>query len=93
MSSTKLPYEDKNALHLTVNATAAPRRRITHTLMHDAGAGTDTAPMVLPSGNTIALYIDAPDSISTQDVGLTVAFTVFSSQAMYYKETNVQAAP
>ncbi len=35
--------------------------------------------------------IDAPDSIGTNDIGLTVAFTVFTSQAMYYKETNVQA--
>jgi hypothetical protein len=56
-----------------------------------APAGTDSAPIVLPSSSTISIYITAPDSISTQDVGLTVAFTVFSSQAMYYKETNVQA--
>jgi len=25
------------------------------------------------------------------DIGTTAAFTVFTSQAMYYKETNVQA--
>ena len=53
----------------------------------------DTAPIVLASGNTISIFINAPDSIGTSDIGLTVAFTVFSSQAMYYKETNVQAAP
>jgi len=54
-------------------------------------AFADTAPIVLSSGNTIAIWIDAPDSIGTSDIGLTVAFTVFTSQAMYYKETNVQA--
>ena len=49
--------------------------------------------LVLPSGNTISIFINTPDSIGTSDIGLTVAFTVFTSQAMYYKETNVQAAP
>jgi hypothetical protein len=52
-----------------------------------------TMPLILPSGDTIAIWVDAPDSISTMDIGLTVAFTIFTSQAMYYKETNVQAAP
>jgi hypothetical protein len=55
-------------------------------------AGGDTAPQVLASGDTISVYITSPDSIGTSDIGLTVAFTVFTSQAMYYKETNVQAA-
>jgi len=51
-----------------------------------------TADLVLPSGQTMLLYIQEPDSISVNDIGLTVAITIFSSQAMYYKETNVQAA-
>jgi hypothetical protein len=50
-----------------------------------------TNDLVLPSGQTMLLYINSPDSISVNDVGLTVAITIFSSQAMYYKETNVQA--
>jgi hypothetical protein len=37
------------------------------------------------------IYITSPDSITINDIGLTVAITVFTSQAMYYKETNVQA--
>jgi hypothetical protein len=48
--------------------------------------------LVLKSGSTIAVYIIDPDSITVNDVGLTVALTVFSSQAIYYKETNVEAA-
>jgi hypothetical protein len=60
-------------------------------------AGVPAAPnagsnLVLPSGETVVIYINNPDSITVNDVGLTVAMTVFSSQAMYYKETNVQAA-
>ncbi len=50
-----------------------------------------TMNLVLPSGETMVIYVDSPDSITINDIGLTVAFTVFTSQAMYYKETNVNA--
>jgi hypothetical protein len=57
-----------------------------------ASAGGDTVPITLASGDSVSIVIISPDSISTNDIGLTVAFTVFTSQAMYYKEANVQAA-
>jgi heme/copper-type cytochrome/quinol oxidase subunit 2 len=47
--------------------------------------------LTLPSGQSMVIYIKSPDSITINDIGLTVAITVFTSQAMYYKETNVQA--
>jgi len=47
--------------------------------------------LVLPSGSTVVIYVNSPDSVTINDIGLTVAFTVFTSQAMYYKETNVNA--
>jgi hypothetical protein len=47
--------------------------------------------LTLQSGKTMIIYIVSPDSITINDIGLTVAVTVFTSQAMYYKETNVQA--
>ncbi len=47
--------------------------------------------LTLQSGKTIILYICSPDSITINDIGLTAAITIFTSQAMYYKETNVQA--
>ncbi|MGD6851443.1 MAG: hypothetical protein ACQCN6_05205 [Candidatus Bathyarchaeia archaeon] len=50
-----------------------------------------TSDVTLPSGQTMIIYITSPDSITINDIGLTVAITVFTSQAMYYKETNVQA--
>ena len=51
-------------------------------------ASTD---LVLKSGYTMIIYIDSPDSISVNDIGLTVGMTVHTSQAMYYKECNVEA--
>jgi hypothetical protein len=60
-------------------------------LAGDTAAGSSS--IVLASGATVVVYITSPDSIGLNDIGLTVAFTVFTSQAMYYKETNVQAAP
>ncbi|MGO8805803.1 MAG: hypothetical protein ACLQO7_04255 [Candidatus Bathyarchaeia archaeon] len=43
------------------------------------------------SGNTLIVYINNPDSITVNDIGLTVGVTVFTSQATYYSECNVQA--
>jgi hypothetical protein len=53
-----------------------------------AVASTD---ITLKSGYTAIIYVDDPDSVSMNDIGLTVALTVFTSQAMHYKETNVEA--
>jgi hypothetical protein len=62
------------------------------------GTGTDfdtltgaSGDITLQSGETLILYICSPDSITINDIGLTAAITIFTSQAMYYKETNVQA--
>jgi hypothetical protein len=49
------------------------------------------ADLTLQSGKTMIIYICSPDSITINDIGLTAAITLFTSQAMYYKETNVQA--
>jgi len=50
-----------------------------------------TNDLILKSGYTMLLYIVNPDSVSVNDVGLTVGITLHTAQAMYYKETNVQA--
>jgi hypothetical protein len=49
------------------------------------------SPPVLKSGYTMLIYIINPDSISVNDVGLTVSTTLYTAQAAYYKETNVEA--
>lgn len=52
-------------------------------------ANTD---LTLKSGWTIVIYIMNPDSIALNDVGITVGITAFTSNAQYYKETNIEAA-
>lgn len=52
-------------------------------------AATDD--ITVRSGTSIVVYITSPDSISVNDIGLTVGMTVHTSQAMYYKECNVEA--
>ncbi len=47
--------------------------------------------IVLPSGSSMIVYIKDPGSITLQDVGTTVGIVVFSAQAQYYKECNVEA--
>ena len=70
----------------------------TDTLAHlfttgGAGAAITVASgdITLPSGKSIVVYLSNPDSVNMNDIGLTVGITVFSSQAMYYEECNVQA--
>jgi len=48
--------------------------------------------VTLKSGYTMVIYMREPDSIALNDVGITVGITLFTSNAQYYKETNVQAA-
>ena len=50
-----------------------------------------TNDITVQSGYSIIVYIMNPDSISVNDIGLTVGMTVHTSQAMYYKECNVEA--
>jgi heme/copper-type cytochrome/quinol oxidase subunit 2 len=58
----------------------------------DALAATD-GNIILPSGNTIVIYFNSPDSIGLNDIGLTASIAVHTSQAVYYSEMNIQAAP
>ena len=50
-----------------------------------------TDDLILKSGYTLLVYIENPDSISINDIGLTVSIEIFTAQAMYYREANVQA--
>jgi hypothetical protein len=51
-----------------------------------------TDDVTLKSGWTMVVYIASPDSIALNDVGIPVGITVFSANAQYYKESNIQAA-
>jgi len=47
--------------------------------------------LVLRSGYSMLIYVINPDSITINDIGLTVSVTLYTAQAMYYRESNVQA--
>ena len=51
---------------------------------------TGATALVLTSGSTMAVYIADPTGIGVNDIGSTIGITVFTSQAMYYQEANVQ---
>jgi len=46
----------------------------------------------LASGNTMIVYIENPDSISVNDIGVTIGITVYTENAQYYVECNVNSA-
>jgi hypothetical protein len=47
--------------------------------------------LVLKSGYTLIVYVINPDSIAVNDVGLTIGISLYSAQAVYYSEANVEA--
>ena len=52
-----------------------------------------SAQLILPSGSIMVIYINSPEGVSINDIGTTIGITVFTADALYYQETNVQAAP
>jgi len=48
--------------------------------------------LALASGYTMVVYIKNPDSIALSDIGVTVGITVFTENAQYYVECNVETA-
>ncbi|MBS7632300.1 hypothetical protein KEJ15_01585 [Candidatus Bathyarchaeota archaeon] len=51
-----------------------------------------TDDLILQSGDSMIVYILNPDHISVNDIGVTVGVTIFTANAQYYKESNVQAS-
>lgn len=51
-----------------------------------------TNSLVLPSGERMVIYIFRLSHISTTDIGVTVGVVVFTANAQYHKETNIEAA-
>lgn len=54
--------------------------------------GTAEGDLILRSGDSMIVYIANPDHISVNDIGVTVGIMVFTANAQYYKESNVQAS-
>ncbi len=48
--------------------------------------------MTLKSGDGVIIYMTNPDHVSVSDIGVTIGVTIFTANAQYYKEANVEAA-
>ncbi|NWG10665.1 hypothetical protein HXY33_02775 [Candidatus Bathyarchaeota archaeon] len=53
---------------------------------------TSTSDTILKSGWSMIVYIANPDHVSVNDIGVTVGITIFTANAQYYKEANVEAS-
>ncbi|MBS7647236.1 hypothetical protein KEJ24_05320 [Candidatus Bathyarchaeota archaeon] len=70
---------------------AAQWRQIFTYLDNDETFSQASSDLTLRSGWTMVIYIENPDSIASNDVGKTVGITVFTANAQYYVEANVEA--
>jgi hypothetical protein len=61
----------------------------TGTVTLSAVTGTN---LVLASGESMIVYVTNPGQVSVNDIGVTIGVTVFTANAQYYKESNVEAA-
>jgi hypothetical protein len=57
--------------------------------MLERTAGTN---LILASGESMVIYVTNPGQVSVNDIGVTIGVTVFTANAQYYKESNVEAA-
>jgi hypothetical protein len=48
--------------------------------------------LILKSGWSMIVYVANPDHISSIDIGVSVGINVFTANAQYYKESNVEAS-
>jgi hypothetical protein len=91
----ELNYATQNATAPTAPATSNPPAAVLP-MTGNFSATAAGSPLVLKSAATIIVYMvseatSSPGSVKVNDVGLTIAISVFSAQATYYKETNVNA--
>ena len=63
-----------------------------YTSGQSASFSNDTNDKPLASGDTMIIYIKNPDGISISDIGVTIGITVFTKNAQYYVECNVETA-
>jgi hypothetical protein len=85
------PSHDLNFSNVDLNATGATASiEIEGTTETFTQASDDIA---VESGTTLIVYINSPDSIGVSDIGVTTRVTVYSANAMYSKEANVEFIP
>jgi len=87
--SADLLYITPNPNGTLLGKSAQPGGTGTSYPLTQGTAGND---MILRSGWSMIVYITNPDSVSVNDIGVTIGVTIFTANAQYYKEANVQAS-
>jgi len=79
--------------YLTPNASGTLPSSVTiGSTSYSLTQGSSGNDLILQSGDSMIVYIANPDHISVSDIGVTVGVTIFTANAQYYKESNVQAS-
>ena len=90
-SGVSATYTVSADLAYIASATPSSALAVDGTTGHNVALTAASGDITLASGASMIVYVVSPDSITINDIGLTVGITVFTSQAMYYQEANVQA--
>jgi len=78
---------------LTVTPTQLTGASYNHTIQGSARSLAQASDdITLKSGWTIVIYVDSPDSVGQNDVGTPVEITIFTANAHWTQEVNVEAA-
>jgi hypothetical protein len=80
-------------MDLTVTPTQLSGATYSHTIQNSSRTLTQaTDDLTVKSGWTIVIYVNSPDSIGQNDVGTPVEITVYTANAHWSQECNVEAA-
>jgi hypothetical protein len=89
-------YYNKTQDTINADLVYAPSANLTAGSVTIDGAPYAVTPasdqLILKSGWTMIVYIANPDHVSVSDIGVTVGVTIFTANAQYYKEANVEAS-
>ena len=86
--SADLTYQAPNAAGTAIANTTVTVGSTSYTLT----LSTTGSNLILPAGKSMIIYIINPDHVSVNDIGVTLGLTMFTADAQYYKECNVEAS-
>jgi len=94
---TEVYYWRTSNVTITMDLTVTPSQltgtSYSHTIQNSSRTLDQASDDVtLKSGYTVVFYIDSPDSIGQNDVGTPVEVTVYTANAHWSQECNVEAA-
>jgi hypothetical protein len=86
--SADLSYQEPAENGTAINSLTATVGGTNYTLVR----GEEGSNLILPAGKSMIVYIVNPDHVSVNDIGVTLGITLFTADAQYHKECNVEAS-